>query len=157
MMLVMLTTDLVSFLKEGLAIMVATRNEKFLARGTRAYAIFTHEDKQHITFYINELSSAPMISNMLSNQEVSLSIARSTDYRAIQIKGKYVSHRSIDERDKLLIERHTVMFADNVGRAGGDRERYLVAFPTFPALAITMKVETVYNQTPGSASSEAIV
>lgn len=156
-MLLMLTPDLVTFLKEGLAIMVATRDEKNLARGTRAYGIFTHEDKEQITFYINELSSAPILKNMLSNREISLGIARSTDYRAIQIKGKYVDHRTIDERDRLLIERHTVMFADNVDKAGGDRERYLKSFPCFPAIAVTMKVDTVFNQTPGSPSGETIL
>lgn len=137
--------------------MVATRDEKLLSRGTRAYALFTHEDKEHVTFYINELSSDPILKNMLANGEVSLAIARSTDYRAIQIKGKYVDHRAIDERDKILIERHTIMFADNVEKAGGDRNRYLIGFPCFPAIAITMKVDTVYNQTPGSTSNEAIV
>lgn len=147
----MLTPDLVDFLKEGLAIMMATRDCHYLCRGTRAYGIIVHENLKDLTFYINELSSPDMIKNLLDNGEVSLAIGRSTDYKAIQIKGKYLSHRKIDERDQLIIEHHVKAFAETVEKAGGEKEPYLHT-PHLPAIAISMKIDQVYNQTPGPGS-----
>ena len=151
----MLKPELVSFIQEGVAIMVGTRNQELLASGTRGYGIYVHDNLQELTVYLNAQAFLAKKENLLANGEMSLALARPTDYRSIQIKGKYLRYRDVDDRDKILIQRYLNLFVDQVVKASADRLPYL-RMPSLPAVAVTMKIEMVYNQTPGSSSTEII-
>lgn len=151
----MLQAELVSFVQEGVAIMMATRNQELQARGSRGYGIFVHENLKELTVYINAQAFEIQKKNLLENGEMSLALGRPTDYRAIQIKGKYLSHRELDGRDKILVQRYLDLFIEEVVKASGDRLPYM-RMPALPAVAVTMKIEVVYNQTPGAASGERL-
>jgi len=152
----MLNNDLKDFVQEVVAIMVASRDKNLVAHGTRAYGAIVNAAGDELTFYINASAFKNMYSNLLDNGELALAFGRPTDYRAIQIKGSFLSHKSADHRDQLIIERYLIMFADIVEKLGGDSKPYR-ALPALPAVAINMKIKSVFHQTPGSSTGECIL
>ncbi len=152
----MLNSDLRDFVQEVVAIMVATRDENLVAHGTRAYGALVNADGDQLTFYINAIAFKNIQQNLINNGQLALAFGRPTDYRAVQIKGTFLSHKEADARDNLIIERYLLMFADIVEKLGGNAKPYR-ALPALPAMAITMKIETVFNQTPGAMTGESIL
>lgn len=152
----MLNNDLKDFVQEVVAIMVATRDERMVAHGTRAYGAVVNQSGDEITFYINAIAFENLQTHLLENKELALAFGRPTDYRAIQVKGHYLSHRPADVRDQLIIERYLGLFAEIVEKLGGDSRPYK-ALPALPAIAVTMNIKSVFSQTPGSSSGESIL
>ncbi len=152
----MLNDDLKDFIQEVVAIMVATRDERMIAHGTRAYGAIVNDNRDEITFYINATAFENLHAHLIDNQELALAFGRPTDYRAIQVKGSYLSHRPADGRDQLIINRYLCLFAEIIEKLGGDSRPYKL-LPALPAIAINMKIKAVFSQTPGSSSGESIV
>lgn len=152
----MLNKDLKDFVQEVVAIMVASRDQNLITHGTRAYGSIVNAEGDEITFYINAIAFKNIQSHLLDNGELALAFGRPSDYRAVQVKGKYLSHRSADTRDQLLIERNLSMFADIVEKLGGDAVPYR-ALPALPAIAVNMKINSVFSQTPGSSTGESLL
>lgn len=152
----MLNKDIKDFVQEVVAIMVASRDKNMLAHGTRAYGTVVNDAGDEITFYINANAFKNMQSHLLDNGELALAYGRPIDYRAVQIKGKYLSHRPADTREELLIKRNLIMFADIVEKLGGDAVPYR-ALPALPAVAVKMKINSVFSQTPGSSTGESLL
>lgn len=152
----MLNNDLKDFIQEVVAIMVASRDERMVAHGTRAYGAVVNSSCDEITFYVNAIAFKNMHPHLLDNQELALAFGRPTDYRAIQVKGIYLSHRPADARDQLIIERYLNQFAEIVEKLGGDAKPYR-ELPALPAMAINMKIKSVFSQTPGSSTGESLI
>jgi len=152
----MLTNDLRDFVQEVVAIMVASRDENLTAHGTRAYGAVVNSEGDQLTFYINAKAFKNIEQNLLANGQLALAFGRPTDYRAVQVKGTFLSQREADARDQLIIERYLLMFADIVEKLGGNAKPYR-ALPALPAVAINMRIESVFNQTPGSMTGESIL
>ncbi|PIP95175.1 MAG: hypothetical protein COW00_12690 [Bdellovibrio sp. CG12_big_fil_rev_8_21_14_0_65_39_13] len=152
----MLNNDLKDFIQEVVAIMVATRDDRNVAHGTRAYGAVVNNTSDEITFYVNAIAFKNLQAHLIDNQELALAFGRPTDYRAIQVKGTYLSHRHADARDQLIIERYLHLFADIVEKLGGDSKPYK-SLPALPAIAINMRIKSVFSQTPGSSSGESII
>lgn len=152
----MLTNDLKDFVQEVVAIMVASRDANLIAHGTRAYGAFSNQEGTELTFYVHQTAFEKMHTSLMENGQLALAFARPTDYLAIQVKGRYISHKKTDARDDLVIERYLMMFAEIVEKLGGKGEPYRV-LPVKPAIAVTMKIEAVFQQTPGKSTGARII
>lgn len=144
----MIDPQLAEFLREGLGIHVGSRDERLRPNGARAVAVKTDEDGLHLTVYLAKAAAGRILPDLEANGQAAVSFGRPTDDRACQVKGIFVSARParIGERAHVLGQWNA--FLDNLERIGIPRQN-AVNWTTWPAVAIRLKVNAVFEQTPG--------
>jgi len=140
--------ELATFLQEGLAIHIATRNDKLEPWGSRVTAIKIDDDREHATVFVPEVAAKRIVADLESNGQVALGFVRPADERACQLKGVFV-----DSRPAAAGERGFVMDQWDRCLAGFE----IVGYPRvatdrwtmWPCVAIRMRVTSLFSQTPG--------
>jgi hypothetical protein len=152
----MIDRELASFLQEGIAIQLGTRNAGLEPNGVRAVAARVEEDGTHIVAYVPELAVHHVLPDLESNGHAALVFARPPDERACQLKGTFAGMRAAtaDERDAVQaqwdrwLERLTT-----IGVARPVFEHWVM----WPCVAIRVRVDAIFNQTPGPGAGARVV
>jgi len=143
------------FLEEGLAIHIGARDERLSPVGARGVAVRVEPDGCHMVVYVAAIAASRLLPHLESNGQAAVSFARPVDHRACQVKGLFVASRqaSGSERKGVLAQWQGFM-----------RQLELVGIPpagaagwaTWPAVAIRLKVTTIFEQTPGPGAGAPI-
>jgi sugar/nucleoside kinase (ribokinase family) len=144
----MIDRDLAAFLEEGLAIHIGTRDADLEPNGTRATAITTDEDGQHITIFVPKAAEARVLPNLEANGHGAVVLVRVSDERSCQIKGVFVEARAAADRDRAFVMDPWDRFVQNIEQIGLPRA-VTGHWKMWPCLAIRLKVAELFDQTPG--------
>jgi len=150
-----LSEDLLAFVASGVDVLVATRDENLMPESMVAIGALPHQDLRTFTTYLPEALADATVRNLLRNGDVAISLVRPTDHKAVQIKGKFITLRRSTEADKAI---------QSLGRAALVEQFAHIGIPRpvsrrlkwWPSLAIDVRVETVYLQTPGPGAGEPL-
>jgi hypothetical protein len=150
-----LTEEIAELVASGVDVYVATRNrdlepESMLAMGARV-----HADGHTLTVYLPEAPAAVTQNNLLENGEVAVTLNRPSDHKSVQVKGKCQGLRPSNEADRQL---------QMMARAALVEQFVVVGIPRsttrrivwWPSLALEVKVEAVFEQTPGPRAGEPL-
>ena len=151
----MIDPQLASFLEEGLSLFIGTRNATLEPEGARLAALKVDPDGRHLVAYVPEAAFLRIRPNTEDNGQVAISVGRPVDDRACQVKGTVVSVRQAEHAERDLVAwqwdgfmRQLEMIGIPRGLAG--------AWSMWPAVAITVKVTAVFEQTPGAQAGTPI-
>jgi hypothetical protein len=144
----MLTRQLADFLEEGLSTHIASRNERLEPNAARVTALLVEPDGLHVLAFVPAVSAALVMPDLHANGQVALVCARPPDERGCQVKGVFVQARDAGEDERAMVIAQWERFRDKLAMVGLPRVA-TDAWVTWPCLAIRLRVQALFDQTPG--------
>lgn len=144
----MIDQELAAFLQEGIAIQLGTRNDHLEPNGVRVVAAAVDADGTHVVAYVPDVAAPEILSDLESNGQAALVFARPPDERACQLKGTFAGSRAAAADERALVERQWDRWLDRLLTIGYPRAAF-GHWTIWPCVAIRIKVNAIFNQTPG--------
>ena len=140
--------ELAAFVRGGVAIIVATRDEDLRPEITRGWGPEVSDDGRSVTLSVTAPPESKTRSNLAENSAIAVTFSLPTTYRTVQIKGTAVDVHEPNAAQLTRAEEHLAAFVDQVEQVGIPRE----LAPTFMQpefVSVTLEVHELYDQTPG--------
>jgi hypothetical protein len=144
----MLTEQLAGFLEEGLSTHIASRNERLEPSAARVMALQVDPDRKHVVAFVPAVSAGQVMRDLRANGQVALVSARPPDERGCQVKGVFVDARDAGEDERAMVIGQWESFRDKLAMVGLPRAA-TDAWVTWPCVAIRVRVQALFDQTPG--------
>jgi hypothetical protein len=152
---VTLDDDMAGFIQQGLAIHIGTRNERLEPNGARVAAVTVDDDRQHVVAYVPAVSAPRVLRDLEANGQGALAFARPVDDRASQVKGAYVESWTATESERQVVDAQ-IQGAIGQLEAVGIPRSAMVNWAMWPCVAIRLRVNAVFDQTPGPKAGAAL-
>ena len=136
------------YLGSGMAIVVGTVDAAGWPATCRAAALVGHEDGHRVTVYLPVATSAETIANIATSNRVAIVSSCPTDHGTIQLKGHSRGVRLAEESEAEIVSAQVELAAETLDRVGLPR-RVTRSLASWPAFAVDVEVEAVFDQTPG--------
>jgi hypothetical protein len=135
-------------LEPGLSVIVGTADAHGVPSCCRGYAIRSDDDLQTLTVYVPVATSHEVIRSLAISKKLTVASVQTVDHSATQVKGTAIETRLAREDEASFVSGRQEAFADALVVFGVPRRlaRTLVHWPAF---AVTLRVEEIYEQTPG--------
>src|SRR6478672_2595844 len=131
----MIQGPLAAFLQEGVGIHIATRSAALEPNGTRALAVKVEDDGRHLVVYVAQVAAARILGDLEDNGQAAVGFARPIDDKACQVKQPFIAK----QWDGFLASLEQIGIPRAATRA----------WITWPAVAIRLRVNALFDQTPG--------
>ena len=151
----MIDKDLAAFLQEGVGIHIATRNASLQPNGIRALAVTVESDGLHVVVYAAEAAAARVLPDLEDNAQIAIGFGRPTDDRACQVKGIVIGTRAATEAERPLVVAQWDGFLGSLEQIGIPRVA-TTTWVTWPAVAIRVRINALFDQTPGPGAGAPI-
>jgi hypothetical protein len=112
-------------------------------------AVRVEAQGQHLVAFIPTAASPAVLEDLRTNGQAAVSLARPTDDRAVQVKGEFVSVRDADESDGAFVLGQWQSLLAELDKIGLAQLTSTSTWLMWPCVAVTLRVTTVYSQTPG--------
>lgn len=144
----MIDRQLAAFLEEGLSTHIASRNARLEPNAARVTALVVEPDGRHVVAYVPAIGAAPILADLADNGQVALVCARPPDERGCQVKGMFIEAREAGEMERAVVSEQWERFRDKLALVGLPRVA-TDAWVTWPCVAIRLRVQALFDQTPG--------
>ena len=151
----MIADELIPFLESGVSVQVGTRDGQLFADSLRAYGLRVEPCRQQLTVFLPDSTSAQALANLRDNGRIALCLARIADHRTIQLKGQAVDVRPAAETDLVVIRTYRARLAEALATIGLPM-RLGVRLCHWPAHAVRVRVESLFDATPGPGAGECL-
>jgi hypothetical protein len=154
----MISDRIVEVIHGPVVMYAATRDEGLRPARTLAVGAVVHPGRETVTFFVPESRSERILSDLRRNGRVALSVSLTTA-EAYQLKGRYVSSRLADAKDRAVQEIYRAKVLAALCQVGHPQEiakPLVFGFAYQPAVAITFRVEEIFLQTPGPEAGKKI-
>jgi hypothetical protein len=98
---------------------------------------------------------ARTLANLESTRNVALIAEQPITHRCYQLKGRMIARRDGGGDDQRLIERYMQELAEEFEKVGVPR-RLSLRLNRWPAVAVDIRVDDVFDQTPGPAAGKPL-
>jgi hypothetical protein len=144
----MIGPELATFLEQGVGIHIGTRNDQLHPSGARAVAAKVEGGGSHLVVYVAEIAAVRLRADLESNGQAAVVFGRPEDERSCQVKGVLVEIRSATDSERPMLQKQWDGFLTQLEMIGIPRVS-ATNWTTWPAVAIRLKVTTIFEQTPG--------
>jgi len=151
----MIDPQLAAFLEQGVGIHIGTRNDQLHPNGARAVAAKVDGGGTHLVVYVAEIAAARLRVDLESNGQAAIVFGRPEDERSCQVKGVFVDIRPAADSERPLMQKQWDGFLGQLEMIGIPRVS-ASNWITWPAVAIRLKVTTIFEQTPGPQAGAQI-
>ena len=149
-----LSPGLASFLRLGVAAVVATVGSDGRAEAVRAWGLIPQPDDRTLTVFIPAAHAGRTLSNLETNRWVAVTCSLPTTYEAYQLKGAFLGTRDGRDSDRPIIEMYREAFLSEATATGFTEELRNAQY--WPVVALVVGVEQVFRQTPGAGAGELL-
>lgn len=132
----------------GTSVLVGTVDADNIPTCCRGIAIATKDKFETITVYVPAATGQETVANVATTRRVAVSVSRPLTHETVQIKGVARGVRLAPAADEHYVRRRLEEFAE-VLDAVGLPVRFTKSIAHWPAFAIDLSVEEVFDQTPG--------
>jgi hypothetical protein len=132
----------------GRSILVGSVDPRGVPSCCRGIAIASADDLQTLTVYVPVATSQDTMRNVGLTRRLAVAASNPVDNCSTQLKGSATDARLAREDERDVVRRSLDAFTDALDRIGVPR-RLTNSVAHWPAFAITMRVEEIYEQTPG--------
>lgn len=147
-MAVRLSEELAEFVEGGLSMLVGTRDAALRPKVERAVGAFVGPDRETITVYLNQALASQAVANLNENGSIAITVSRPYDHRSLQVKGQMIEMHESTAEDRSKQERWLIGFVEHLYIIGLPRS-IVRTLQIFPSVAVTMRIEDMFEQTPG--------
>lgn len=144
----MIDGELATFLQEGIAIQLGTRNAALQPNGVRVVAVSVEADGSHVVAYVPQAAAHHVLPDLEANGQAALVFARPPDERACQVKATFTGSRPANDAERERVQAQWERWVDRLAMIGVSR-RTLEPWTSWPCVAIRLRVTAIFNQTPG--------
>jgi len=136
------------FIGPGIALFVGTVDAEGIPSCCRAIALTTKDDFDTVTVYVPAATSQEILANVATTRRVAIVGTEPLSHDSIQIKGLTRGVRLAPAEDKDFVAGRLDGFAGVLDAIGVPRG-LTRSVAHWPAFAIDVSVEQVFDQTPG--------
>jgi hypothetical protein len=147
--------SIVRYLGNGMSIVIGTVDAAGWPATCRAVALAGHEDALGVTVYLPVVTAAETIANLATNGRIAIVSSCPTDHGTVQLKGRSRSVRVACESEAEVVRAQMERFADVLDQVGVPR-RIARSLAAWPAFAVDVEVEAVFEQTPGPRAGSLV-
>lgn len=151
-----LTPAWASFLCGPNSAVAGTRDARLVPSCARVAAVRCVAGVDRLTFWLPTAAAARAIADLRANGLVALVSQQSLTHRTLQVKGRAVDVRSATDQDLGYVEAQVRALQDALEPLGLPRA-LTERFAWWPATAVEIAVDSVYDQTPGPGAGEHAV
>jgi hypothetical protein len=135
-------------LEPGLSILVGSADARGVPVCCRGTTLTSDDDLATVTVYVPLATSQETIANVASTRRIAVAATHAIDHCSTQLKGVTTSVRLAREDEKELVTSGVDRFGDILNEIGVPK-RLMRTLTPWPAFAIEVRVEEIYDQTPG--------
>src|SRR5215472_1267849 len=135
-------------LEPGLSILVGTVDPHGVPACCRGIAIASSDHLETLTAYLPVATSQEAIRNIALTKRIAVAASHPVDHCSTQMKGTTIETRLAHDEESGHVQRALEAFASTLDRIGVPR-RLTRSVAHWPAFAVTMRVEDMFEQTPG--------
>jgi hypothetical protein len=150
-----ISDELIPFCESGVSLQVGTRDAQLFPDTLRAYGLRVEPGAGALTVFLPDATSAQALANLRDNGRIALCLARIADHRTIQIKGRAVDVRPACESDLVVIRTYRARLAEALATIGLPT-RLGFRLSHWPAHAVRVEVESLFDATPGPGAGERL-
>ena len=144
----MLNARLHRCLEAGLSILVGVADAHGVPTCCRGYALRSTDELETVTVYVPVATSHETIQALATTGRLAIGATWPADHSATQLKG-VVTDTRIAREDEAAFVRDQIRVWSDVLAEFGVPKRLSSRATYWPAFAVTMRVEEIYEQTPG--------
>ncbi len=133
---------------------VGTRDSAFVPEAVRAWGPCVGRDRRSVSFCVALATSGRTLNNLRDNGRLAATFALPTNYKTIQLKGRFVGTARPNRQDLAAVERHRNAFLASTERIGVPRrfteglwQRELTESAVM--VKIRFLIDQAFDQTPG--------
>jgi hypothetical protein len=139
-------------------VQIGTRDATLRPAHTFAVGAMVHADRETVTVYVPAARSGRVLADLEDNGRIAVGIAAAS-HESYQLKGTYLSTRPTDAEDVARQEAYRKVLLADILKAGYPEEiarPFTQGFAYTPGIAITFRVEQVFQQTPGPGAGNPL-
>ncbi len=140
---------------EGMAVFVGTVSPDGVPAGCRAIAVTSPDQLKSVTVYLPMATSRDVVANVAATKRLAIVGTYPPDHSTMQLKGTTTGVRLASDDEADFVHYRLEKFVD-VLHAIGIPRRITRGINHWPAFAIDMKVEEIFEQTPGPNAGNPI-
>jgi hypothetical protein len=144
-----------SCLEPGLSIIIATVDSHGQPAACRGVAIASRDDLETVTVFVPVATGHETISNLAVTKRLSVAATHPITNSATQLKGATIEARLATEEEGAFVRSRLDAFAQML-LAYGVPPRLAHSMNHWPAFAVTIRVEQMFEQTPGPNAGKRI-
>lgn len=116
--------------------------------GCRAHGIVSADDLETVTVYVPAATGQETLANVAATRRAAVTATCPPDHFSVQLKGAVIDVRLARDDERPLVDAGRASFAGELDTFGVPRQvmEYVVHWPAY---AIQVRVQEVYEQTPG--------
>lgn len=132
----------------GTSVLVGSADANAVPACCRGIAVKTDRTLSRAMVYVPVATSRDVIANAATTRKLAIMITRVVEHLGVQMKGSVESIRVADDEEAPFVRQRLNEFADVLDDLGFPR-RMFRGVTHWPAFAVEIKVDEVYDQTPG--------
>jgi hypothetical protein len=142
-------------LAPGLSVVVGSVDAQNVPTCCRAIAISSADDLATATVYLPVAAGQATIQNVATTKRLAITASNPPDHRTTQLKGTTIEARLARDDEHPFLRGRLEAFVDVLDKFGFPRglARRLAYWPAF---AVTIRVEEIFEQTPGPQAGNRI-
>ena len=144
------------FIDHGVSVIVGTVDADGIPTCCRGVAITTKDDFDTVTVFLPATTGQETIANVATTRRVAIGCSHPLTHESIQIKGVSRGVKLAAASDEPLVQRQIDEFGQVLEAIGLPR-RITRGITHWPAFAIEVSIEEVFDQTPGPNAGSALV
>ena len=142
-------------LEPGLSLVVGSVDAHNIPSCCRAIAISSADNLVTVTVYIPVATAQDTIQNVATTKRLAITASNPPDHRTTQLKGTTIEARVARDDEQSFLRGRLEAFVDVLEQYGFPRgmARRLAYWPAF---AVTIRVDEIFEQTPGPQAGNRI-
>ena len=152
----MLDPDVVEFIRGGVAVGVATRDDDLRPEFARGWGPEVTADGRSMRLCVSAPEGSRMRANLEKNGAVAVGFSPPTIARAVQVKGVSTRVGEPEAADLARLERHFRAFVAEAGRVGAPEELSQRMLMRAGLVAVQFSIDEVFDQTPGPTAGRRL-
>lgn len=139
----------------GTSVLVGSADANAVPACCRGIAVSTDSTLARATVYVPVATSRDVIANAATTKRLAVMITRIVEHVGIQLKGSVEAIRVAGDDEGPFVRRRLQEFAEVVDEIGLPR-RIFLSVNHWPAFAVEIAVDEVFDQTPGPRAGSCI-
>jgi hypothetical protein len=139
----------------GTSVLVGSADSNAIPACCRGIAVSTDASLARAIVYVPVATSRDVIANAATTKKLALMITRVVEHVGVQLKGTVEAIRVAGDDEAPFVRRRLSEFADVLDDIGLPR-RIFRSVNHWPAFAVELKIDEVFDQTPGPRAGASI-
>jgi hypothetical protein len=147
--------DIAELARQGVAVIVATRDDELRPQLSRAWGPSLSDDGARLTVCVEAAPDSPMARNLQSGGPVAAMLARLTTHTAVQLKGTPVEFAAPTQDRLDAVHEHIGNFITETAVVGVP-ETLARGLVGTDLMTVTIEVAERFDETPGPDAGRAL-